>query len=30
VGYADLIDDGERENIIINALEDNEGFTSFY
>jgi hypothetical protein len=30
VGYIDLIDVGEREKIIINEVDDDEGFTSFY
>jgi hypothetical protein len=30
VGYDDLISVGERENIFINALDDDEGLTSFH
>jgi hypothetical protein len=30
VGYADLISIGEREKIVINALDDDEGLASFH
>jgi hypothetical protein len=30
VGYADLINVGERERIVLDALDDDEGLTSFH